>query len=185
MALCLLARRYDQAHAIVVPYGRYRPRPIGIKDTNCVCLGHYCAHIRLWHPPKPGNFGVFFQAPADRTASKDESYDAPAHVLIDASKRHRLNGQSCLFPDFSQQSIYDSLIALKDTAGRFPMRIIATLDNERTAAFINYDTGNADRVARVITDHLVTPIRQLGTLETTRRLYKLRARQGDPREQRA
>ena len=45
------------------------------------------------------------------------------------------------------------------------MRIIPPLDNKRTAVFINYDTGNADRVPRVLTDHLVTPIRQLGTLD--------------------
>ncbi len=44
------------------------------------------------------------------------------------------------------------------------MRIISPLDNERTAVLIDYDTGNANRVARVFTDHLVTPIRQLGIL---------------------
>jgi hypothetical protein len=156
--------RRDQAHAIVVPHGWYCPRPVGIKNTNCVCFGHYRAYIRFSDPPKPGNFRVFFQAPADRTASKDESYDAPAHVLIDASKRQRFNGQSGFFPDFSQQSIYYGFIALKDTAGRFPMRIISPLDNERPAVLIDYDTGNANRVARVFTDHLVTPIRQLGIL---------------------
>ena len=49
------------------------------------------------------------------------------------------------------------------------MGIVSSLDNERASILVDHDTGNAHRVTRVLAGHLVTPISQAGTVETTSR----------------
>jgi hypothetical protein len=117
--------------------------PESIDNANRISFGHYRAHLGFPHPAESGNFGVFFQGAAHRTASEDQSYDSPAHVLVDASKRNGLNDEPGLLPDFTQQTVCNGLVALKDAAGWFPVRIISPLDYERAAVLVDHNTSNA------------------------------------------
>src|SRR5260370_36336107 len=127
--------------------------PVSIKNANRVSFGHYRAYLGFPHPAETGNFGVLGQGTAHRAAPEDQSYDSPAHVLIDAGKRNRLDDEPSLLPDFTQQTICYRLVALKDATGWFPVCIISPLDNERAAVLVDHNSSNAYRVARVLTGH--------------------------------
>src|SRR6266568_8671769 len=150
--------RDNQVHAVVVPDRWCGVILVRVENTDCEGFGHYRANVGFSYPPESGNFRVLSQGATDWAASKYQSYDATAHVFIDAGKRYGLDNEAGFFFDLTQQALCYRLTALKDAAGRFPVRIVSSLDNEGAPILIDHDTSNAHRVARFLAGHPVTPV---------------------------
>jgi len=50
----------------------------------------------------------------------------------------------------------DGLAGFQDAAGRFPLVVVAALDEQRAAVVVDDDSGDADRVSGVLAVHTIT-----------------------------
>ena len=69
-------------------------------------------------------------------------------MFIDASECQRFDGEPRLFPDLAKQAFDYRLIALENAAGRLPVSIVSTLNNQGAPVLIDHDAGHAHRVMR-------------------------------------
>ncbi len=148
----------------MIPDRWYGVVMVRIENTDGEGFGHYRANVGFSYPAKPGDFRILSQSATDWTAFKYQGYDTLAHIFVDAGKSHGHDEEAGFLLDLAQQTVSYRLIALKDAAGRFPMRVVSPLDNECASVLIDHDTSNAHRVARVLAGHPVTPIRPTDTL---------------------
>ena len=65
-----------------------------------------------------------------------------AHVLVDTCERNRLNDESRLFPDFTNQAFSYRLISLKNAAWRFPVGVIPPLYKQCAGVLVDHDAGD-------------------------------------------
>jgi hypothetical protein len=70
-------------------------------------------------------------------AAEHQGNDPTAHVLVDPGKSLGLNFKPGLLSDFTDQAGLDGLVKLKDSAGGFPMAVVAPTYGQELAALID------------------------------------------------
>lgn len=118
-----------------------------------------------------GEFGDFFTGgPAQgaslasgdgravgRFAAEDQRDDETRHVLVDARKgRGERDLDAGLFEDLALKGLGDGLLAFEDAARRFPVTVVAALDQEGPALVVDDDPGHAHGV-RALCAHVPRP----------------------------
>ena len=114
-------------HAVVLTDSWCGTVLVGVENTNGKGFRHEVADFALSRPPETRDLGILLKAAAYQAASKHQSHYPAAHVLVNAGKRYGLDGQPCLLADLASQAVADCLVSLKDSAWRFPVRVVTPL----------------------------------------------------------
>lgn len=96
---------------------------------------------RLMAEPKPTTSDL---------GTEDEGNDASGHVLVHASQGQWLDVKASFLADLAAEAGFDRLAKLECTAGRFPVTVVGSPDEQDASVAVRDDTGHADGVLRAL-----------------------------------
>jgi hypothetical protein len=89
-------------------------------------------------------------------AAENQGDDATGHVLVDASERVGFNVEPGFLADLAAQAVVDGLAEFEDTAGGFPVLVVAAADEQDPAVVVGDDAADADGVPGRRSVHEIT-----------------------------
>src|SRR5450755_789534 len=137
----------DEFHAVMGADGWRGGEVEGVEHPDGVRLVSEPGDLGAGGPAQPGGLAGGGEGAAGLAAAEDQGDDAAGHVLVDAGQRGRLDLQAGFLGDLAAEAVGDLLAELEHAAGRLPVAVIAPPDEQGPAGVVDYDGGDAHRVA--------------------------------------
>lgn len=122
----------------------------GVEDADGVCGGHALTDLVRGEPLDALRFVGGGGLAGDRVAAVDEGDDVSLQVLVGAGEPVDFDGHAGFFGYFAADAFFEGLAQFEDSAGGFPVSVVAALDREDSAVAADDDARDADGVSACV-----------------------------------
>lgn len=145
----------DQLNPVVSASGGGIAERVGYTDR--VSGIHQVGDLSEVGPPNRHGLGAGRVGVSERDATEDQGHHANGEILVDAGETFHADIHAGFFADFATDAFLELLVEFEDSAGWFPVSVVAALDYEDLVSVVDDNPGDADRVSRSV-GHPITSL---------------------------